>query len=112
MPGCFRNSGEKVSTLDLTGHGKFTVLTGIGGRAGSRPPEALGKELGIDIAAHVIGPRQHWQDFTGDWANAREIRDSGILLVRPDHHVAWRRETIADDPAAELRRVLTAILGK
>ena len=31
MPGCSITSGEKVSTLDLTGHGEFTVLTGIGG---------------------------------------------------------------------------------
>jgi 2,4-dichlorophenol 6-monooxygenase len=108
----FSNSGEKVSTLDLTGHGKFTVLTGIGGQGWVEAACSLGKELGIDIAAHVIGPRQPWQDFTGDWANIREIRDSGILLVRPDHHVAWRRETITDDPAGELRRVLTAILGK
>ncbi|MEK1853402.1 MAG: FAD-dependent monooxygenase [Phyllobacterium sp.] len=108
----FSNSGEKVSTLDLTGHGKFTVLTGIGGQGWVEAACSLGKELGIDIAAHVIGPRQPWQDFTGDWANIREIRDSGIVLVRPDHHVAWRRETITDDPARELRRVLTAILGK
>ena len=60
----------------------------------------------------MIGPRQEWQDFTGDWANIREIRDSGMLLVRPDHHVAWRQESMIADPAAELRRALSTVLGK
>ncbi|MBY5393805.1 2,4-dichlorophenol 6-monooxygenase [Rhizobium leguminosarum] len=105
-------TGEKLSTLDLAGHGKFTVLTGIGGQGWIEAARTLGKELGIDIAAHLIGPRQPWQDFAGDWANMREIRDSGVLLVRPDHHVAWRSEAIVDDPSAELRRVLTTVLGR
>ncbi|NRP74307.1 2,4-dichlorophenol 6-monooxygenase [Ensifer psoraleae] len=108
----FSGDGTKVSTLDLTGHGKFTMLTGIGGEGWVEAARAVGSELGIEIAAHVIGPRQHWQDFTGDWANAREVRDSGIVLVRPDHHVCWRSNVIAADPVAELYRVMTAILGK
>ena len=108
----FSNTGEKISTLDLTGHGKFTVLTGIGGNGWIDAAKIVGRELGIEISAHTIGPRQHWQDFTGDWAGAREVRDSGVLLVRPDHHVAWRRDGIADDPVAELRRVFKSILDK
>ena len=46
------------------------------------------------------------EDHTGDWARAREIRDGGCLMVRPDHHVAGASETVAADPAAELRRAL------
>lgn len=108
----YSDRGDKVSTLDLAGRGRFTVLTGIGGQGWIEAARSVGKELGIDIAAHTIGPRQHWQDFAGDWARAREVGDSGIVLTRPDQHVAWRRETIADDPVAELRRVLTAILDR
>ncbi|PZM14752.1 FAD-dependent oxidoreductase [Rhizobium tubonense] len=108
----FSGSGAKVSTLDLTGHGRFTVLTGIGGQGWIDAARIVGKERGIEIEAHVIGPRQQWQDFTGDWANAREVRDSGIILVRPDHHVSWRRDSISDDPAGELRRVMASILDK
>ncbi|MGV2181517.1 FAD-dependent oxidoreductase [Rhizobium rhizogenes] len=108
----FSDSGAKVSTLDLTGHGKFTVLTGIGGKGWVDAARIVGKEFGIEISAHVLGPRQHWQDFTGDWAGVREVRDSGVLLVRPDHHVAWRRDGIADDPVSELRRVFASILDK
>jgi 2,4-dichlorophenol 6-monooxygenase len=108
----FSDSGAKVSTLDLTGHGKFTLLTGIGGQGWIDAARIVGKECGIEIEAHVIGPRQHWQDFTGDWANVREVRDSGIILVRPDHHVSWRRDRISDDSVGELRRVMASILDK
>ena len=45
-------------------------------------------------------------------ARAREVGDSGIVLARPDQHVAWRRATIADDPVADLRRVMTDILDR
>ncbi|XKM43255.1 hypothetical protein A4U53_036830 (plasmid) [Rhizobium ruizarguesonis] len=101
-----------MSSLDLTGHGVFTVLTGIGGDGWIAAAKTLSKELGLPIATHRIGPRQTWQDLNGDWAQAREIRDSGVLLVRPDHHVAWRADAVTADPEAELRRVLKTILSR
>ncbi|MGO7216355.1 hypothetical protein ACCS75_35670, partial [Rhizobium ruizarguesonis] len=51
-------------------------------------------------------------DLNGDWARARDIRDSGVLLVRPDQHVAWRADAVTADPEAELRRVLKSILSR
>ncbi|MBB3394992.1 MULTISPECIES: FAD-dependent monooxygenase [unclassified Rhizobium] len=108
----FNHSGDKVSTLDLTGHGVFTVLTGIGGAGWVAAAKTLAKEFNIRITSHTIGPRQEWQDLVGDWANAREVRDSGAVLVRPDHHVAWRADSMVSNPEAELRRVLTSILDK
>jgi len=88
------------------------VLTGPGGQGWIEAAKVVGRELGIEIAAHAIGPRQQWQDFTGDWANLSDVRDGGVVLARPDHHVCWRRADSAENPAAELRRVMTAILGK
>ncbi|KQW27907.1 2,4-dichlorophenol 6-monooxygenase [Rhizobium sp. Root274] len=108
----FGTEGEKVSSLDLTGHGVFTVLTGIGGDGWVAAAKSLSKEFGLPIAVHKIGPRQTWQDFSGDWVRARQIRDSGALLVRPDHHVAWRAEAAVKDPEGELRRVLKTILDR
>ncbi|MEI2301306.1 FAD-dependent oxidoreductase [Ensifer sp. MJa1] len=108
----YSDDGRKVSTLDLTGHGRFTVLTGIGGQGWIEAAKVVGRELGIDIAAVAIGARQRWNDFTGDWANLSEVRDSGIVLVRPDHHVCWRSETLSADPVADLRRVMTSVLGR
>ena len=105
-------TGEKHSTLDLCGKGTFTLFTGIGGEGWAAGAEAVGAELGLPITVRLIGPRREIEDLTGDWARAREITDSGCILVRPDHHVAWRAETVAEDPAAALRRVLSKILAR
>ena len=104
--------GEKVSTLDLAGHGRFSLFTGIGGQGWRDAARLVGKELGLDIAVTSIGPRQDWEDYAGDWANARQMRDSGAVLVRPDQHVAWRSDAIVTDPTGELRRVLKSVLAR
>ncbi len=106
------DTGAQVSTLDLCGQGRFTLLTGIGGEAWAEALETVGAELGLDSAGHVIGPRQPYVDHVGDWARAREISDTGCILVRPDQHVAWRSDAIVDDPAGELRRVLSQVLAR
>jgi 2,4-dichlorophenol 6-monooxygenase len=108
----FDQAGKKHSTLDITGRGEFTLITGIGGDAWVAAAKALSSELGLPIRCHVIGPRRALEDHTGDWARAREIGDAGCLLVRPDQHVCWRSQGLAKDPGAELTRVLRAILGK
>jgi 2,4-dichlorophenol 6-monooxygenase len=107
-----RDTGAQVSTLDLCGGGAFTLLTGIGGEAWCEAAASLETELGIKIRTHVIGPRQPHVDHVGDWARASEITDTGCVLVRPDHHVAWRAQDMAGDPGAELRRVLTQVLAR
>ncbi|GIT90530.1 2,4-dichlorophenol 6-monooxygenase [Jannaschia pagri] len=106
------DTGAQVSTLDLCGRGQFTVLTGIGGEAWGKAADAISAEMGVPLRVHVIGPRQTYVDHAGDWARASEIGDTGCLLVRPDQHVAWRVEDMADDPQADLKRALTAILAR
>ncbi len=108
----FDDKGGKHSTLDLCGHGRFTIFTGIGGAAWLSAADEVAAELGLPIRAHLIGPRRPYLDHTGDWARIREISDSGCLLVRPDHHVGWRSEGLADNPAAELRRVFKKLLAR
>jgi len=107
-----RDSGAEVSSLDLCGKGLFTVLTGIGGEAWIDAAAAVGAEMGLEIVAHVIGPRQPHVDHVGDWARASEISDTGCLLIRPDQHVGWRAADMTSDPEGELRRVLKAILAR
>ncbi len=107
-----RDTGAQVSTLDLCGRGAFTLLTGIGGEAWCEAAASVAEALGIEIRCHVIGPRQKYVDHVGDWARASEISDTGCLLVRPDHHVAWRRHTLASDPSSELSKALTSVLSR
>ncbi len=47
---------RQVSTLDLVGHGRFTVVTGIGGEGWVSAADAVGAELGLDVATALIGP--------------------------------------------------------
>ena len=106
------DTGDKYSTLDLCGKGRFALLTGIGGEAWEAAASQLSADLGVAIETVVIGPRRAYVDHTGDWARAREIGDAGCVLVRPDQHVAWRAETLSENPADDLRRVMTKILAR
>lgn len=103
---------QQVSTLDLTGHGEFTVLTGIGGEAWVEAAEKVGAELGVPVNAHVIGKPGGYQDFLGRWPRLREIGDSGVLLVRPDHHIAFRSDSVTADPIADLESALRTVLDR
>jgi 2,4-dichlorophenol 6-monooxygenase len=107
-----RETGAETSTLDLCGHGSFTLLTGLGGEAWVAAAEAVAANLGIRLVSHIIGPRRPFVDHHGDWARVREVKDSGCVLVRPDHHVAWRAELVSADAKADLDRVLRAILAR
>jgi 2,4-dichlorophenol 6-monooxygenase len=104
--------GRKTSTLDLAGKGRFTLFTGIGGEAWVQAAAALKEQWPLDLAVRIVGPRQTWQDFTGDWSRASEVEDSGALLVRPDQHVAWRSQRRSADALSELRRVLGQVLSR
>jgi 2,4-dichlorophenol 6-monooxygenase len=88
------------------------LLTGIGGEVWKKAAAQVGAEFGMDINVHVIGPRQEYVDHVGDWARTSEVSDTGCILVRPDHHVAWRGDELSEDPIADLTRVMTAILAR
>ncbi len=72
---------------------------------------SIGKKLGMDIKARVIGPRSDYEDNIGDWVCAREVSNSGCILVRPDHHVAWRAAKVTASAANDLTTALMKILG-
>jgi 2,4-dichlorophenol 6-monooxygenase len=103
---------HRVSTHDLAGSGRFCLLTGIAGTDWADAAAKVGAELGVEVAAHVIGPGREHIDLYEDWSRSREVGEDGCVLVRPDMHVAWRSAGLPDDPTAELRRVLTTILAR
>ncbi len=81
---------RRVSTLDLCGQGKFTLLTGLSGHAWNDCAFRARSQLGIDIQVRVIGPGQPYQDTYGDFSRSTEVEEGGALLVRPDMFVGWR----------------------
>ncbi|HZX01948.1 FAD-dependent monooxygenase [Kribbella sp.] len=113
IPHCWLTRGsETVSTLDVVGKGRFTLLTGIGGDAWVKAAQSVSEQLGVPIEPCVIGPGRELDDLYGDWARRREIPDAGCLLVRPDAHVAYRAFEQPDDPTAALQQAVRAVLGR
>ena len=100
--------GVPLSTLDLTGKGRFTLLTGIGGARWRDAASEVARERSLPIDVVSIGPGQDVEDPYGDWAELREIDDDGCLLVRPDHHIAFR----AQDADGYVRHALGEALDR
>jgi FAD binding domain len=57
--------GIRTSTLDLVGHGRFSVVTGIGGEDWLEAAGQLAEKLGVEITPVSIGPGQPYEDRTG-----------------------------------------------
>ncbi|MFF1823307.1 FAD-dependent oxidoreductase [Kribbella sp. NPDC058245] len=103
---------DTVSTLDVVGKGRFTLLTGIGGEAWVKAAQSVAEQLGVPIEPFVIGPGRELEDLYGDWARVREIADNGCLLVRPDAHIAYRASELPADPTEALQAAVSQLLGR
>jgi 2,4-dichlorophenol 6-monooxygenase len=113
LPHCWLlRGGDRISTLDLCGRGRFALLTGIGGEAWRTAAAEAERALGIPVDVHVIGPGADADDPYGDFARMRETEETGALLVRPDQHVGWRAQSLPADPTAELLAALRQVLGR
>ncbi|MER6567538.1 FAD-dependent monooxygenase [Streptomyces sp. NPDC001093] len=104
--------GERLSTLDVIGDGTFTVLTGLSGGVWDTAATACRTELCLPLRVVRIG-HDNCRDAYGEWSRVNEIAEDGVLLVRPDGYVAWRRATAPesaqsaqDELLGALRRVL------
>ena len=102
--------GRRVSTLDVTGKGKLTLLTGLSGQAWV----AAAKELDLPYLRTVVVGEPGHEDLYGYFARISETEEAGVLLVRPDGYVAWRvRDAVydADIATALLRDALADVLA-
>lgn len=102
------------TTIDVAGHGKFVLFTGIGGDGWKAAAREVSSELGVQVEAYSIGFRQDWEDVYFDWDGIRGVEESGAVLVRPDRFVAWRGNKVLDTDAActeKLSAVMKSILG-
>jgi len=98
--------GRRRSTLDLIGGGRFTLLTGVAGRAWV----AAAKEVDPTILRCVVVGAPDAQDLYFEWAALRPGPEDGAILVRPDGYVAWVAAAPEDEQAAT--RALSGSLGR
>ena len=112
LPHAWVQQGHRqVSTRDLCGQGRFTLLTGISGGAWAEAARAVSERLGVEIVPVVMGPGQATEDLWGDWTRLREIDESGALLVRPDIFIGYRAHTLPVNPTAALEAAMRQILS-
>jgi 2,4-dichlorophenol 6-monooxygenase len=100
-----------VSTLDLVGKGKYSLVTGIAGGAWVEAARSLDLPFLRTVVIGVPGA----QDSYSTWHERREIEEAGALLVRPDGVVAWRRHQGVGNQAEarrELEQALTTLLDR
>ncbi|RPH42793.1 MAG: 2,4-dichlorophenol 6-monooxygenase [Burkholderiales bacterium] len=105
------SDGRRISTLDVVGRGRFTLVTGVAGRAWVEAADRLGEGC---LRTVVIGAPGALDAYYA-WHRVREIDEAGALLVRPDGVVAWRCTAgvaDADAAAAALRQALARVLGR
>ncbi|KAJ5970240.1 uncharacterized protein N7479_000158 [Penicillium vulpinum] len=100
---------EPISTIDLAGHGSFTLFTGIGGGAWSKAAENIAEKLKVPIQAYSIGFGQDWEDVYLEWESVRGVEESGAVLVRPDRFVAWRASEVLYETKACEAKLLTVV---
>src|SRR5262249_48212790 len=85
----------------------LTLLTHV---AGKQPwclaLASLEPKSRMPIRCLAIGPQRGADllDVQGAWPSLSEVELPGAVLVRPDGHVAWRAQSRADTPAAQLAR--------
>jgi 2,4-dichlorophenol 6-monooxygenase len=97
--------GVRVSTLDVTGKGLFTVVTGL---AGTVWKDAV-QRLDLPFLRIVVTGSSEAQDLYCEWQRIREIEEAGALLVRPDGVVAWRDKDGTSDAGEATDRLSNAI---
>jgi len=101
---------QALSTLDLTGHGEFHLLTGPGGDAWREACAGIERECGLFIRVSSIGPGCDYADPYRHWRAARFVQDDGCVFVRPDRHVAWRATAATSSDIEALGVAVRSIL--
>jgi 2,4-dichlorophenol 6-monooxygenase len=107
-----KKAGERVSTHDLCGRGRFVLFTGAKGAVWQEAARAAAERCGIAVDVHAIGAPGQYVGDDGAWGKLKQIAEDGAILVRPDTHVGWRSETKVVNPADVLCDALSRILGR
>ena len=113
-PGCraphvwLGSPAENFSTLDLFGPGFTLVTTGCDADAWKSAVRKAASQLGVRIDHYAIGAAGLQGEL--DFPEAYGLKSGGVVLVRPDGHVAWRHSDAKS--VGDLPSVLKQILAR
>ncbi len=105
------SAGKRVSTLDVVGKGKFSLVTGLSGTAWVQAAEKLALPYLRTVVVGTAGA----QDLYCTWRKRCEVDEAGALLIRPDGFVAWRSIQAArdiDDAQSRLHAAILRVLDR
>ena len=97
-----------MSTLDVTGKGLFTVVTGLAGTAWK---DAV-RRLDLPFLRIVVTGSPEAQDLYCEWQRVREIEEAGALLLDQMEFVAWRNNEGAADVQEAAEKLSKAICAR
>jgi len=98
-----------ISTLDLVGTG-LTLLTGPQGQAWLAAAGSLASDCAVPIDARLVGADLDSRD--GVFCERFGLGADGAILIRPDGHIAWRREAgLVTDYVGELGNAVARTVG-
>jgi hypothetical protein len=98
-----RCRGTIVSTLDLLATDAFTLIT-----AGAHSPWA---SVATSLPVRHLAIGRDCEDPGNIWLGLLGIEADGAILVRPDHHVAWRARRAVGEPAITLTHAIDRVLS-
>lgn len=103
--------GKRIPTHDLVDPGSLLLIAGADGGAWCDAADRLSQDLEVPLNAYRVASDGDLVDPDGDWGELRGHGADGVVLVRPDGHVAFRATSISGDAEDELRRALEVALG-
>jgi hypothetical protein len=92
------------STLDLVASDGFTLISFGDHQRWRELADAIATPITVVAVGHDVS-------VTDDWRQRCGLGASGVMLVRPDQHIAWRSDTIDHDSDSSLGAALTTIVG-
>lgn len=104
---------KEISTHDLAGHGRFTILKGPGGKEVWSDAASMAKQRipRLEMEVFSIGWGQDREDRTFAWQRKREVEEDGALVIRPDRFICWRSFDAPPNAGDKLTSVLRTVLG-
>lgn len=102
-------NNHTISTLDLF-EKEFVLLVGSNGQSWQRAADELAQTLSIPLKHFRVAFNGELFDPAHSWHQIYEVSETGVVLVRPDGHVAWRCKEMVKEPKTTLEQVLSVVL--